>query len=179
MSLYQHIGGWFSETTAGALEALIKLYKVSQVIEIGSFQGRSAVFFASHVLETVCIDPFVAWKEGVEDGAVPEGEDFFDKFEANIKEARSHGAHLSAIRALRKTSEEAFYENPDLQADLIYIDGAHDYESVKKDIWMWKGRARKILCGDDYDEHWEGVVRAVDEAFPDRIIIGNLWVKII
>ena len=56
--------------------------------------------------------------------------------------------------------------------DFIYVDAAHDYESVKADLWAWWPNLKKevgIFCGDDYmeDENqpWGicQVKRAVDE----------------
>lgn len=179
--LYKDVPGWFTEETATSLDKLIVEHDISQVIEIGSYLGRSAVFFASRVLETLCIDPFVMWPDLIErkELSMHEGEDFYDKFLDNIKHAMKFGPNTSSIKATRKTSEQAFYDNPDLYADLIYIDGQHDYESVKNDIRMWGLRAKKVICGDDYDVHWPGVMQAVDEAYPDRVVEGNFWYKII
>lgn len=51
--------------------------------------------------------------------------------------------------------------------DFVYIDGAHDYESVRADLaaW-WLTLSRKgIIAGHDFDDHpgHEGVKRAVKE----------------
>lgn len=178
--IYQDIPGWFPPSHAITLGKLIEEHKISQVIEIGSYLGRSTGFFASKVLEVCAIDPFVMWEEGSRNGdAVRDGgDDFYQKFLDNMK-ALANTKRICRVRVARLTSEEAFNRNPEMEADLIYVDGAHDYESVKKDLTMWGTRARKVICGDDYDENWPGVMQAVDEIFPDRIIIGNIWIKII
>ena len=51
--------------------------------------------------------------------------------------------------------------------DLVFIDAAHDYPSVKADIEAWRKCVRPggILCG--HDINWPGVGRAVGEAFPE------------
>lgn len=178
----EDIPGWFRPETAAALETLIKEHNVSQVIEIGSYLGKSTCFFLMHVLETIAIDPFVMWAEGRENGDAMRdgGEDFYDKFKANVEEMRNNNGHkLAALRVCRRTSREAWLNNPSLEADLIYIDASHDYYSVKQDISMWGLRAKKVICGDDYDENWPGVVQAVDEAYPDRVVVGNFWYKVI
>lgn len=59
-------------------------------------------------------------------------------------------------------------------AGLVFIDAAHDYESVVRDIKAWKGKAR-ILAGHDYNMPKFGVKRAVDELFPDARVRGNIW----
>lgn len=174
----QDIPGWFPESTEKMLTELLGAHKISQVIEIGAFQGKATAFFGEHVLETLAIDPFIAWQEGIKWGAVTPDEDFHQKFLDNIESVRSE-KKLGAVRSLRLTSQEAFDQNPNLRADLIYIDAAHDYESVKRDIDMWKTRADKIICGDDFDVHWPGVIRAVEESFDRFEISGNFWFKIL
>jgi len=48
---------------------------------------------------------------------------------------------------------------------LVYIDGGHTYEGVKKDLNAWYPKVSKdgIICGDDIG--WAGVKQAVDEFF--------------
>jgi hypothetical protein len=50
------------------------------------------------------------------------------------------------------------------KADLIYIDGAHDEPDVMRDlIDYWELlKPGGALFGDDYDQNWTGVVKAVD-----------------
>jgi hypothetical protein len=49
---------------------------------------------------------------------------------------------------------------------MVFIDGAHDYESVKRDILTWSARLRPggLLCG--HDRNQPGVRRAIDELLP-------------
>lgn len=49
--------------------------------------------------------------------------------------------------------------------DFVYIDGAHDYESVKRDIELWWPIVRQggILAGDDFGPSLPGVMQAVRE----------------
>lgn len=53
----------------------------------------------------------------------------------------------------------------DFQADFVYIDGAHDYESVRADITAWWPclSACGVLAGHDFEDEHEGVKRAVME----------------
>jgi len=51
------------------------------------------------------------------------------------------------------------------ELDFVYIDGLHDYASVREDIhdWFPKLKSGGILCGHDYNETNPGTIQAVDE----------------
>jgi hypothetical protein len=65
---------------------------------------------------------------------------------------------LPATIAARVVAEK------NIVADVIYIDGSHDYEDCKADLANYWPLLRQggILFGDDY-QAWPGVTRAVDE----------------
>jgi predicted O-methyltransferase YrrM len=65
--------------------------------------------------------------------------------------------------------------------DFVFIDAAHDYESVKRDIAAWTPKVKPggVIAG--HDRGMEGVARAVREAFGNRVrTIGPLawWVQL-
>ena len=67
---------------------------------------------------------------------------------------------------IKDYSPQAAVNFGDEQVDFVYIDGLHDYQSVKKDIEAWwkKLRIGGILAGHDFNTaKWTGVVRAVSE----------------
>eukprot|EP00439_Symbiodinium_sp_Y106_P068474 s1005_g11.t1 len=53
----------------------------------------------------------------------------------------------------------------DGSADLVFIDAAHEYESVQEDLLHWASKVRPggILAGHDYLTASPGVVKAVNE----------------
>lgn len=61
--------------------------------------------------------------------------------------------------------------------DMLYVDADHDYEPTKAAIRAWMGHVRDggIIAGHDYDKDFSGVVKAVDELFPDRNVSGRVW----
>lgn len=65
---------------------------------------------------------------------------------------------------IRKTSENAANEIPD-KLDFVYLDGAHTYEAVKKDIELIYNKIKKggILGGHDFWANEIGVCKAVLE----------------
>jgi len=64
-------------------------------------------------------------------------------------------------------------------ADVVFLDGSHDYASVRHDISQWRPCVRDWgrLAGHDYDDNWPGVKQAVDEAFGQNVRVkhGNVW----
>jgi hypothetical protein len=75
-----------------------------------------------------------------------------------------------------KSSSTDFYANYDVESpSMIFIDAAHDYESVKQDIEFGRRVQSNIICGHDYN--WPGVKQAVEESFGNMIeTIGEIWV---
>jgi len=166
------IEGWFAAEAAHNLAFLLKEYEIKTVTEVGSFVGLSTAFFAAHTNRIYAVDPFVLWPEGEEENltAVQYGEDFYAKFLSNMAERDL----LGRVVPIRMTSAEASVL-PFLSSDLVYLDAAHDYESVKADIRFWTPKANKIICGDDYDQNYPGVMRAVQEAFLGHHSDGRFW----
>ena len=76
------------------------------------------------------------------------------------------------LHAIRSTSIEAAEVYPDDWFDVVYIDAAHDYDSVRADIdtWLPKVKPGGMICGHDYTAAWPGVIEAVDES---PIVIAN------
>jgi hypothetical protein len=176
--------GWFAQENRDELGSLIAQHYIRTVAEIGSFLGKSAIWFAQRVDQVYCID---TWFEG----ATYESEnnlvgtlrrwdlprDFFPLFRDNIM--RSGVWHK--ITPVKGHSRFVIGEVPEV--DLVYLDGDHSYEGCKRDIELYQDKARVILCGDDYSPRMEadgvtpafGVIHAVDELLPDAQHEGPFW----
>lgn len=69
------------------------------------------------------------------------------------------------VEIIKSTSFDASKLFKDSKLDFVYIDGNHQYESVKEDLSIWypKVKFRGIIAGDDYKYKFPGVIRAVNE----------------
>jgi hypothetical protein len=63
----------------------------------------------------------------------------------------------------RMSSAEAGEDFTDGSADMVFIDGAHEYESVLHDIRLWAPKARRVVSG--HDQGYDSVKRAPQEYF--------------
>jgi hypothetical protein len=95
------------------------------------------------------------------------------------------GAFGERSEIWRRDSVEAAEKVEARSLDFVYIDAAHDYESVRRDIEAWAGRVRPggILSGHDYwdgphpyDGAIYGVRRAVNEFCAQRgLRVRTTW----
>jgi SAM-dependent methyltransferase len=149
--LPRDVPGWLT-TTEG--EALSRLARGRRVLEVGSYLGLSTICLARTAESVVSIDPH----DGR--GTACPG-DTYDAFIGNL---RRHGVaeRVRAIRGTTRTVDPAEVGGP---FDLVFIDGAHDRESVACDIalslrWLAPGG---LLAFHDYrSEADPGVTEAVD-----------------
>ncbi len=137
------VAGWMTEDQARRLwDRAGALAAPALVVEIGSYQGRSAIVLARSAepgVEVVAIDPHAGNDRGPQQihGEAEEGQADHDVFNANLEAA----GVADRIRHVRKMSDEAHgdVEGP---IDLLYIDGAHRYEPARNDIRDWGARVR-------------------------------------
>lgn len=82
------------------------------------------------------------------------------------------------IKKIKDTSVNAAKTVKDLSLDIIYIDAAHDYNSVLEDknAWFKKTRIGGVFGGHDYIGYI-GVYNAVNESFgkPERVFFDSSW----
>ena len=163
MTSSNRIPGWFPKENRERLTRLIEAHNVKTVIEVGCFMGKSTVFFAKDMgCDVMAIDTFEAHKLGYLNQAQKIlAKDQHHQHQILVKILEENGVK-DKVTIVQATSLMAAAWMP--QADLIYIDGSHKYEDVRRDLAAWFPQASKVVCGDDYTDGWPGVKQAVDEA---------------
>jgi predicted O-methyltransferase YrrM len=130
------VPGWLPADEAWALHrAVFELGDGdATVVEIGSWQGRSAVAIGSALRERGggvlhAVDPH---RDTPLHEATGEA-DTYAAFAANVEAAGLSGC----VRPLRASSIEARASFADGSVDLLFVDGSHRYEDVMADIDTW------------------------------------------
>lgn len=149
-----HLWGWMAPEELTWLRGFAGM--MSSVVEVGSLHGRSAFALLTGCKGPVyCIDPW---------------DDVDDLCYGSFMGACGHFANLVPIRG---RSPEAAEQVPG-KVDMVFIDGAHDYDSVIADIDAWLPKTNELLCGHDYTHEGFEVKKAVDERFPDAVIAEGM-----
>lgn len=165
--------GWGSNHPIFAY--LIKRLRPALIFEVGTWKGRSALNMARQVkrlsLDTkiVCIDTWLGAPEHYlrpdhyKSLRIAHGYPrLFHTFMGNVLRAGVQ----DVIVPLPQTSDNAavLLRKKGLRADMIYIDAAHEYESVLRDLQAYWELLTTSGClfGDDYPKG-RGVGRAVHE----------------
>lgn len=154
--------GWLSDIEGELLYNLAKNCSGKGVIvEIGSWKGKSTTYLANgseagNNVPIYAIDPHIGSPENQVDGPVWT----FDEFQNNIKQSPAS----KLVTPLVKTSEAAAAEITE-PVEVIFIDGAHEYEMVALDFDLWFD---KVIDGGwmafhDTTYSWEGPRRLVAE----------------
>lgn len=184
--------GWNSNNKI--FQDLIIQVQPKTIIEVGTWKGASAINMGNIIkkmnlqCQLYCVDTWLGAEEfwnSLKD--TPERNlllkhgypQIYYQFLSNVV----HCNLQKIILPLPLPSTIAFkvLEYNQIQADLIYIDGSHEYEDVKTDIKLYKQLLTKkgIMFGDDYNDNWPGVKKAVNESFlKERVTIvdNNYWV---
>ncbi|GAG78481.1 unnamed protein product, partial [marine sediment metagenome] len=100
----------------------------------------------------------------------------FIGIENNIRpKLRINTKFIPHLKIIASRSDEAKGRIRNNSADLLFIDGAHHYEQIKRDISNYwpKLKIRGILSGHDYTHHkqHQGIVKAANEAFGKKLTV--------
>ena len=129
------VDGWLSNREGPLLYTLAKNCRGrGAIVEIGSWKGKSTIWLgngskAGNKNMIFAIDPHTGSSEHKE---LYNNVSTFEEFKKNIENA----GVADAITPIVRTSEDAVKEFA-APVELIFIDGAHEYESVKLDFELW------------------------------------------
>ena len=141
------------------------------VVEIGSFLGKSTCWLGIGAQSAgrekiTAIDyfkplSFMAESEDEMDQAIVKEGSTFPFFLQHIK-AFGLQDQVEPIVSDSATAARAWDNTP---IRLLFIDGHHEYDSVKKDFCLWSPFVQEggIIVFHDYCKSWPGVVRYYDE----------------
>ena len=135
---------WFTNNLYFLYKNLFNI-KVNKLLEIGSYEGRSALFFSflfknAHI---TCVDTWSGSDEHYDHNF-----ELIEKnFDANTKVLKTSNK-LNKF----KSSSDFFFENNNKYFDFIYVDGDHSKDQVLRDLENSWNRLNKngFLLIDDY-----------------------------
>ena len=146
--------------------------------EIGVSQGRLTMFLCAvmHDMHMMAVDRWEEQPDHPSEGWVGWNH------EGSLKRLTETAEQYfpDRITIVRADSVEAAKSVEDESLDFVFIDADHSYEGCSADIAAWapKVRAGGMVSGHDYNMKWPGVIRAVDEAYPNRIIShDSVWIQ--
>lgn len=141
LAVVDDVDGWMSPDQAARLyAAAAATHPGDQIVEIGSFRGRSTIVLASAApdgVAIVAIDPHAGNDRGPEEisGFETESAGDHEVFNANL--AAAGVAHR--VCHIREFSDRAHGAVSGSIA-VLYVDGAHRYAPARSDIRRWGAR---------------------------------------
>jgi hypothetical protein len=155
-----------------------------QVVEVGCWHGRSTACLAVELINHKqtfnlwavdhwlgCNEPFYFQNIILEELAEDQPYKIFLKNMQPI---------ITQLNIIRDTSVRAAEQFEDNSLDLVILDDEHGQDGVMNSIVAWwpKVKPNGILCGDDHDVNYPGVINAVREVFGSKDQSYNIFTKL-
>lgn len=167
--IYQNIHGWFDyeECFQKAVETCPENGKI---VELGCWKGKSSTFLITEALnsgknmELHFVDTWAGSPEHLnpdesayEEGLVDDPDFVYKIFLENINKI-DYPKHIHRIHTFQASK---LFENNSI--DFLFIDTAHEFKHVEKEISLWYSKVKSggIISGHDY--FYPGVMRAVKD----------------
>jgi len=171
---FNEIPGWFSYQKLYD-DVVDKLPNNSNIVEVGSWFGKSTNYLANKIFESgkkinfTTIDTF---KGSLDEEFHRRTMSVFDNdIYTEFMDSTIMLNNQNTINVIKDTSVNAKDSFVNNSLDFIMIDAGHSYDDVKDDInaWFYKVKPGGIMAGDDYIPLFQGVINAVDEYFYGQI----------
>jgi hypothetical protein len=142
--------GWFDQRNRAFLSCFVGPGDV--VVEIGAWTGNSTLWLAEKVGEAghvYTIDHFKgSWEHQADPGLAAKLPTLWETFVVNCWDSRDR---ITPVRADSRVGLLALY-NRAVRPALVYVDGAHDYDTAVRDLllsaFLWPSAQ---LVGDDFE----------------------------
>lgn len=149
----EKVEGWFSREQMEVIYPFAKLAK--NVVEIGTYAGRSTLFWALCNPEAtiITIDRCI--------GAPGFPMRFIS--EETVKRGKILAIHGDSYNVSKRFN---------LPIDFLFIDGGHHYLDCSQDIVNWLPKLDGVIAVHDYPS-WPGVKEAVETHLKEEVILIN------
>jgi predicted O-methyltransferase YrrM len=149
--MYKFTQNWFlSSEIYQFIKKWIDPLKKQNILEIGSYEGQSSVFFADSFLDhpestLMCVDPFLSMANNDHTNLLANNEE--EHFLHNISICKNNEKI-----AFSKTTSDDFFDKNTETFDLIYVDGCHECDFILRDLENAFAVLREggIMWMDDY-----------------------------
>lgn len=185
---WQEVIGWFDALDLYD-EVAMTTPTGSVVVEVGVAFGKSLLYLAEKIAETgkqiqiIAVDKWEPYPEASfiwnKTADMPDSErvayecaekhnGIFAAFLHNLY----HSGYANNVSVVRMDSVQAAasFKAAGIKPHFVFIDAAHDYDNVKRDIDAWWETGPDWMAGHDYNrgqDNFPGVWKAVDEKFAD------------
>lgn len=143
-----------------------------EVIEIGTYEGVTAILFALTCRKVITVDPFDAGYNFDQESK----EDLIRAEKMALERFRSY----TNIKVIKKTSKD-FYQTFRRMVDAVYIDADHTFEGIEYDLEHWKNKIKPggFIAG--HDAGSPTVSQAIDEILGgyDKVYDDGSWIKLL
>lgn len=159
---------------------LSEFIKPSIILEIGTWEGRSAMSWAdaNNNSTIICVDTWLGSTEHYENGLAGTEwgrerlflEDGYPSiYKTFVSNIRRFGSEDRTI-AIPIDSRQAFImlKKSGIVPDITYIDAAHDYQSVYDDLCGAASLGQTLICGDDYYSYASTQIKEAVDFFADE-----------
>jgi len=155
---YKALGGWFTWPRLYK-DMVTKFPSESHFVEVGVYRGTSLCYLIVEMINAEKQFVITGIDSFIEPGSSR------DIVKMNLRRVRKK------FRVITGDSADTANKAMDKSLDFVFIDAAHDYKSVKKDILAWLPKIKEggYIAGHDYPGY-PGVKKAVDEIFGDLMI---------